>query len=202
VSSTISTDVTDQAEENFDGVWILGSTTRPLPWLRKLVIYGDHVVLGDGSTCKLKRIEGGCTSLQGGTIFIEGDLLHRRGKSGKICTFFRGTPESPYSTECYEQSFTPDQPSPYTDENHERGLLRDASMLHVSNIFNDRALIAPERHVPEFQDRRIMEVDAGTDQLPSADTGPNTEIAQVKIEELASTAVQLDDAMEIFIEIN
>jgi len=82
---------------SLNGEWIAvsanGGDTNSISdlnaWLARLTILGDTVILGDGTMAKLGRRRDGFFLLYGGLLVLDGDHLHRDGKSGNRVTFAR-----------------------------------------------------------------------------------------------------------------
>eukprot|EP00928_Gymnodinium_smaydae_P053260 TRINITY_DN37296_c0_g1_i1.p1 TRINITY_DN37296_c0_g1~~TRINITY_DN37296_c0_g1_i1.p1 ORF type:complete len:627 (-),score=25.80 TRINITY_DN37296_c0_g1_i1:426-2306(-) len=75
---------------DFDGSWMLCEEDYlgSAPWLRRLLIDGADVILGDlTSACIEMGTTAGETSLCGGKIWLEDGSLFRKGQSGRVVRF-------------------------------------------------------------------------------------------------------------------
>mmetsp|Transcript_125896 Transcript_125896/g.326951 ORF Transcript_125896/g.326951 Transcript_125896/m.326951 type:complete len:965 (+) Transcript_125896:67-2961(+) len=80
----------DFTSASFDGIWLLCNPEGQRPWMHMLTICGDDVTDGDGQPLKIVRGDGGAL-LAGGRLELNGDVMHRIGKSGYRHTFEKGT---------------------------------------------------------------------------------------------------------------
>jgi len=79
----------DFTSASFDGIWLLCNPEGQRPWMHMLTICGDDVTDGDGQPLKIVRGDGGAL-LAGGRLELNGDVMHRIGKSGYRHTFQKG----------------------------------------------------------------------------------------------------------------
>eukprot|EP00929_Paragymnodinium_shiwhaense_P095497 TRINITY_DN5667_c0_g1_i4.p1 TRINITY_DN5667_c0_g1~~TRINITY_DN5667_c0_g1_i4.p1 ORF type:complete len:398 (-),score=42.34 TRINITY_DN5667_c0_g1_i4:149-1342(-) len=80
-----------------NGHWTL--ITGPADaWAATLDIEDDRVRLADGSMGKLMTSQEGTVTLGGGVLSLEGDVLTRRGRSGRTCTFRRDPTRAAFVT--------------------------------------------------------------------------------------------------------